>query len=58
VNEPPRRDGCAFLAELPSGYDEQTRMVLSPDNVILLVHPALPPMLYDEKAMQWVEVKL
>lgn len=43
-----------FIAELPSGYDERTRMALTPDNRIVLVHPDMPVVVLDERSNVFV----
>ena len=42
--------------ELPFGYDEQTKITLMPNNQIVITHPVMPPMIYDESVMRWVEL--
>lgn len=43
--------------ELPFGYDARTEMHLTASNDIVISHPVMPPMIYDETVMRWVEVK-
>lgn len=45
-----------YVTELPFGYDERTSMTLGPQNQIIIAHPVMPPMVYDEQVMKWVEV--
>lgn len=33
-----------FIAELPAGYDQDTELVLMPDNEVLVLHPMQPPL--------------
>lgn len=47
-----------YITDLPLGYDDQTEMMLTPDNEIVLGHPVMPPMVYDETVMRWVELKV
>lgn len=42
------------LFDFPPGYDERTMMALTPDNRIVLSHPELPPLVYDEAAQRWI----
>lgn len=46
-----------YVTDLPLGYDEQTEMTLMPNNDIVIMHPLMPPMIYDESVMRWVEIK-
>lgn len=46
------------VTELPFGYDERTEMGLSTTNDILIRHPVMPPMVYDETVMRWVPIEL
>lgn len=46
------------VTNLPLGYDEQTTMTLGPDNQIIIAHPIMPPMVYDEQVMRWVELRI
>jgi hypothetical protein len=43
----------SFSATLPEGYDERTRMTLSPDNRIVVAHPDLPALIYNEETKQF-----
>lgn len=45
-----------LVTELPFGYDEQTTMTLTPDNDIVIAHPVMPPMIYDEQVMRWTHI--
>lgn len=45
------------VTQLPFGYDEQTTMTLTPANDIVIAHPVMPPMIYDQTVMRWVEVQ-
>ena len=44
------------VTELPLGYDEQTTMTLTPINDIVIAHPVMPPMIFDEQVMRWVHI--
>lgn len=46
------------VTNLPLGYDEQTRITLTPTNQIVAAHPVMPPIIYDEQVMRWVELKI
>lgn len=45
-----------FPTDLPLGYDERTSMTLTPGNEIVIAHPVMPPMIFDESVMRWVEI--
>lgn len=45
-----------YVTDLPFGYDDQTTMTLGPQNQVIIAHPILPPMIYDEQVMRWVEI--
>ena len=47
-----------FVTNLPFGYDERTTITLGPSNDIIIAHPVMPPMVYDEQVMRWVELKI
>lgn len=47
-----------YVTDLPFGYDEQTTMGLTPDNELVIVHPILQPMIYDQTVMRWVPVAI
>lgn len=47
-----------YVTDLPFGYDERTTMTLGPQNQIIIAHPVMPPLVYDEQVMKWVEVDL
>ncbi len=42
--------------EFPFGYDERTTMALTPTNDIVIAHPTMPAMIYDEQNMRWVQL--
>jgi hypothetical protein len=44
------------VTQLPLGYDERTEMTLTPTNDIVIAHPLMPPMIYDETVMRWVHI--
>ena len=43
--------------QFPLGYDERTTMTLTPNNDIVIAHPVMPPMIYDETVMRWVPIE-
>ena len=43
--------------DLPFGYDDKTTITLTQSNEIVITHPVMPTMIYDESIMRWVEVK-
>ena len=45
-----------FVTELPFGFDDQTVMALTSSNDVVIHHPIMPPMIYDESVMRWVEL--
>lgn len=45
-----------YPTELPLGYDEQTLIFLTKGNEIMLRHPVMPTLIYDETVMRYVEV--
>ena len=47
-----------YVTELPFGYDEQTTVTLTPTNDIVIAHPVLQPMLFDETVMRWVPMAI
>lgn len=44
-----------FIAELPPGYDERTRMALTENNQVVVTHPEQPPLLLDANG-QWLDL--
>ena len=44
-----------FIAELPAGYDERTRMALTDDNRVIITHPEHPPLALSADG-QWLEI--
>lgn len=44
-----------FIAELPAGYDDRTRMALTDRNQVIVTHPEHPPLLLQPTG-QWVEL--
>lgn len=46
------------VTTLPFGFDEQTIMTLTQSNDIVIHHPIMNPMIYDETVMRWVEVNM
>lgn len=46
-----------YVTEVPIGY-EDAPITLSNNNDIVLVHPELAPMIYDESIMDWVEMNV
>lgn len=45
----------SFIAELPPGYDERTRMALTDSNQVIVTHPEHPPLLLDSSG-QWLDL--
>jgi hypothetical protein len=45
-----------FIAELPAGYDERTRMALNVCNQVVVMHPEHPPLLLQPTG-QWVVIQ-
>lgn len=43
--------------DFPFGYDDKTTITLTKSNEIVITHPVMPTMIYDESIMRWVEVK-
>ena len=46
-----------FIAELPAGYDDRTRLALRDDNQVIATHPRLNPLVLNPGG-QWVEFVL
>jgi len=46
-----------YVTEVPIGY-EDAPITLSNSNDIVLVHDQMPPMIYDESIMDWVEMNV
>lgn len=44
------------VTQLPFGYDDRTVMTLTLNNDILIAHPVMPPMIYDEQVMRWTHI--
>lgn len=44
-----------FIAELPPGYDERTRMTLTDDNRVIVTHPEHPPLVLSAHG-QWLDL--
>lgn len=44
-----------FLAELPAGYDERTRMALTDNNQVVVTHPEHPPLVLNTSGC-WVDL--
>jgi hypothetical protein len=44
-----------FLAELPPGWDERTRLALTDGNRVVATHPEHPPMVLQPDG-QWLEL--
>jgi hypothetical protein len=44
-----------FLAELPAGYDDRTRLALRYDNQVIVTHPEHPPLVLGADG-QWLEI--
>jgi len=48
-------DEMKFLAELPAGYDDRTRLALRDDNQVIATHPEHPPLVLGTDG-QWLEI--
>ena len=48
---------CQFLTELPQGYDERATLALGPHNEILLVHPDMRPLVFNEQTRKFEEIR-
>ena len=46
-----------LVTEFPLGYDGQTKIELTPANEIVITHPVMPPMIYDQTVMRWVQME-
>lgn len=46
----------SFIAELPAGYDERTRLALTPDNQVVATHPEHRPLLLGNGG-QWLDLE-
>ena len=44
-----------FLAELPAGYDERTRMALTGNNQVVVTRPEHPPLMLGADG-QWLDL--
>jgi hypothetical protein len=44
-----------FIAELPAGYDDRTRMALTDDNRVIVTHPEHPPLVLSAHG-QWLDL--
>jgi hypothetical protein len=49
-------DEMKFLAELPAGYDDRTRLALRDDNQVIVTHPEHPPLVLGADG-QWLDLK-
>lgn len=49
-------DNMSFIAELPAGYDERTRLALRDDNQVIVTHPEHPPLLLQPDG-RWVAIQ-
>lgn len=45
----------SFIAELPAGYDERTRMALTESNQVIATHPEHPPLVLSANG-QWLDL--
>ena len=45
-----------FIASLPAGYDERTRLALRDDNHVIVTHPEHPPLVLSASG-QWLDLK-
>ena len=48
-------DEMKFLAELPAGYDDRTRLALRDDNQVIVTHPEHPPLVLGADG-QWLDL--
>ena len=48
-------DEMKFLAELPAGYDDRTRLALRGDNQVIATHPEHPALVLGADG-QWLEI--
>lgn len=46
-----------YITEFPFGYDEKTVITLTQSNDVIITHPVMPTMIYDETVMRWVQVR-
>jgi hypothetical protein len=46
-----------FIAKLPPGYDDRTRLVLRDDNRVVAAHPEHPPTMLGADG-QWLEIRI
>lgn len=46
-----------YITEFPLGYDEKTVITLTLSNDVVIAHPVMPTMIYDETVMRWVQLK-
>lgn len=44
-----------FIAELPPGYDERTRMALTDNNQVVVTHPEHPALVLNSSG-RWVDL--
>ena len=47
-----------YVTDLPFGYDEKTTIALTASNDVVVYHPVMPSLVYDESIMRWVEIKV
>ena len=47
--------GEKYIAELPAGYDERTRMALTGNNQVVVTHPEHPPLALSADG-QWLDL--
>lgn len=45
----------SFIAELPPGYDDRTRMALTDNNRVIVTHPEHPPLVLDSSG-RWLDL--
>lgn len=45
-----------FIAELPAGYDDRTRLALRDDNQVIATHPEHPPLVLGADG-RWLEIQ-
>lgn len=49
---------CEFLTTLPPGYDERTTLALTPANALVIAHPDMPPLIFNEQTRKFEEIKI
>ena len=47
-----------YVTDLPIGYDQDAKLVLNASNEIVVTHPIMPALIYDESVMRWVQINI